>query len=297
MASDALTGAVGLGVMMNVEVLREPPDVASAYCRRLEEAGVDSVWIGEHVAVADRTASRFPGASPTMSQSVDTDRPDPLLMLTWLAARSSTLLLGSAVALAPLHHPVTLAKRAATLDVLSGGRLRLGLGVGWQIEEYDALGVPFVERGARLRECAEAMRCLWSGGPATFRGHHFAFEDIYSAPRPTTGRVPIVFGGHSRAAIERTGALGDGWFPFSVGVDVFRDGVTRIRELAAGRQVEFTAWPGGGVDGRLLDAVEAAAFVAAGADRIVVRPRWGGQDPVGEVAHQLEAVSVQVRQL
>ena len=153
--------------------------------------------------------------------------------------------------------------------------------------------MPFGERGTRLDECVAAMRRLWSDAPATFRGRHYAFEDIHCSPRPTSGRVPIVFGGHSRAAVERAGRSGDGWFPFAVGADVFRRGVARIRELAVDRPVEFAAWPGG----RPFDAVEARAFVAAGADRLVFRPQWGGGDPVARAAAQVGETVAWARQL
>ena len=248
----------------------------------VEECGAESVWGVEHVVVADDYEPRYPysttGRMPSGSGAAAgaVPMPDPLDTLAFVAAASRRLRLGTAVVVAPLHSPAVLAKRAATVDNLSGGRLVLGLGIGWQREEYAAVGVPFGRRGARLEECIGAMRALWTQAPATFVGEHVAFRRVYSTPQPARGTVPIVLGGNSAAAVERAGRIGDGWFPFTIGPDELATSARRLRAVASGagrdpEAVEITAWPGSH-DPAAEDDVDAVRrYVAAGARRIVIR--------------------------
>jgi probable F420-dependent oxidoreductase len=283
------------GVMLNDVELLNRPELLRPYCETLAVCGVDSVWLGEHLAVVDQYRPGFPGARrTTMRLQADADRPDPFILLTWLASASTTLLLGTSVVLAPLHHPISLAKRAATLDVLSGGRLRLGLGVGWQQEEYAALGVPFEERGRRLDECLTALRQLWASGPSTFAGKYYRFENVHCRPGPVRSRIPIVLGGHSPAALARAAARADGWFPFAIDPDKFADAASRVRAGAENRSVEITAWPGSADPGAQWDAGYVAAFASAGANRIVIRPCWNDSDPLGGLADELRRFSATV---
>lgn len=180
-----------------------------------EAAGFDSIWTFEHVVVPAGYTSTYPyarsGRAPGLEQ---VDLPDPLVWLTWCAAHTTDLLLGTGILILPQRNPVVLAKEAASLHALSGGRARLGVGAGWLEEEFDALGVPFAGRGARTDEWIAAMRSLWSpDGPATFHGDHVTFDDAISLPHPPGGAVPITVGGHSPAAARRAGRLGDGYFP------------------------------------------------------------------------------------
>ena len=139
------------------------------------------MWLPEHAIVAESAASAFPyGTDGKLRSGVEGDRPDPLELLAYLAAFSTNLRLGTGVLIAPLQSPVVLAKRAATVDVLSGGRLLLGLGVGWQREEYAAVGVPFEERGQRLEEAIPVLRTLWEKSPASYQGKTVRFERVYS---------------------------------------------------------------------------------------------------------------------
>ena len=150
--------------------------------------------------------SRYPySASGRMAgQPGSVPMPDPLELLAFLACASSTLRLGTAIVVAPLHSPAVLAKRVATVDRLSGGRVELGLGIGWQREEYAAVGAAFDHRGSRLEECIEAMRALWADHPASYEGQYVSFSRVFSEPPPEKGRVPILLGGHSDAG-RRTG--------------------------------------------------------------------------------------------
>lgn len=265
------------------------PSFLRRYLQHAEGLGVESVWAVEHVVVAEEYEARYPyspdGRMPSAAGLVP--MPDPLELLAFAAALTDRLLLGTCVVVAPLHSPAVLAKRAATLDRLSGGRFRLGLGIGWQKEEYAAVGAPYSQRGARLEDGIAAMRALWADGPATYHGAFTAFDRVHLAPRPLEGRIPIVLGGNSEPAIERAGRLADGWFPYTVGPDELAAGVARLREVAGDRPVEVTVWPGSHDHARGGDPVLAAEFLAAGADRLVLRPNLDAEDPLGSLEQQL----------
>ena len=183
-------------------------------CRRAETAGFESVWCGEHVILPDSIASKYPytpdGKIPA---EPDTPIPDPLIWLAFAAAAAPTLNLGTCILIVPQRNPLILAKELATLDQLSGGRLELGLGVGWMKEEFDALGVDWARRGARNDEYIEAMRALWAGPHAEFHGDFVDFEPATSSPRPVNGSIPILVGGDSEAALGRAVRIADGYFP------------------------------------------------------------------------------------
>lgn len=224
------------------------PRATADFVQLVESLGCESLWTVEHVIVPDTYQSTYPyDQSGKMSLRPGDDLPDPLHWLTFCAALTSRLKLGTAMLILPEHNPVTLAKRLATVDVLSGGRLIAGVGVGWLREEYDAVGVPFADRGRRADEYLGAMRALWTQWPASYEGELVRFQGVHSEPRPTraTG-VPIVVGGHSRAAVRRAARFGDGLYP--LGVDLA--GMAALLELlrvecaAIGRdpaEIEITA--------------------------------------------------------
>lgn len=250
------------------------------FAATVEDAGVESVWAVEHVVVAEDYAPGYPyspdGRMPSAAGTVP--MPDPLETLSFIAAVTERLVLGTAVVVAPLHSPTVLAKRAATLDRLSGGRLLLGLGIGWQREEYAAVGARFERRGLRLEEGIAAMRALWRDRPASYAGETVAFDRVHSLPQPTRGGVPVVLGGNSAAAVDRAGRLADGWFPYTIRPDDLAASAERLVAAAAsaGRgadEVPITVWPGSADPSRELDAEWVGRFVAAGATRLVVRPR------------------------
>jgi probable F420-dependent oxidoreductase len=148
-----------------------------------------------------------------MMMATDTPLPDPLIWLSFVAAATSSIRLATGILILPQRNPVVLAKSVATLDEISGGRVELGVGVGWLEEEFDALGIPFARRGARTEEYIAAMRALWDTDNAEFHGEFANFANASVNPKPTNGRVPIHIGGHSRIAAERAGRIGDGFFP------------------------------------------------------------------------------------
>ena len=191
-------------------------DGASALeiCRRAEDAGFESLWGGEHVVLPDSFASRYPYTEDgKIPAEPDTPIPDPLIWLAFAAAATRTLRLGTCILIVPQRNPLVLAKELATLDQLSGGRVELGLGVGWLKEEFDALGIPWQRRGARNDEYIAAMRALWSGPHAEFHGEFVDFDPATCSPRPVNGSIPIIVGGDSDAALQRAVRIADGYFP------------------------------------------------------------------------------------
>lgn len=193
------------------------PGPAVELARATEEAGFESIWTIEHVIVPDTYESRYPyAASGKMTADNSMPIPDPLVWLTFVAGVTTRLNLATGILIVPQRNPVVLAKQLASIDHLAGGRLLLGIGVGWLEEEFDALGVPFAHRGPRTDEYVAAMRALWTAeGPASFDGEFTQFRDIWCRPQPAApGRsVPIIVGGQTKAAARRAGRLGDGYFP------------------------------------------------------------------------------------
>lgn len=184
------------------------------FAQAAEAAGFESVWTIEHVVYPDEYESTYPyDQSGKMAAAPSTDMPDPLIWLSFVAAATERLRLATGILILPQRNPIVLAKEVATLDALSGGRVELGIGVGWLEEEFDALGVPFARRGKRTDEYIEVMRRLWDADNAEFHGEFADFARISVNPKPVHGRVPIHVGGHSRAAAERAGRIGDGFFP------------------------------------------------------------------------------------
>jgi probable F420-dependent oxidoreductase len=195
-------------------------DSALDICRAAEELGFDSVWGGEHVIRPDSITSPYPYTdNGEMPGDAETAIPDPLIWLAYVAAAAPTLRLGTCILILPQRNPLVLAKELATLDHLSGGRVELGIGVGWLREEFEALGVPWERRGARTDEYIHAMRALWSGPHAEFHGEFVDFPPATCTPRPVQDPLPIIVGGDTPAAVRRAARLGDGYFPGTVDVE------------------------------------------------------------------------------
>jgi probable F420-dependent oxidoreductase len=203
--------ALGIGAGADRAVIAEVSIAA-------ERHGFATLWSGEHVVMVDRSTSRYPySADGQIAVPAEADWIDPMIGLAFAAAATSTIGIATGVLLLPEHNAVHLAKQAATLDSLSGGRFTLGIGIGWSREEFDALGVPFERRGARTAEYVAAMRTLWRDDVASFDGEFVAFDSVRVNPKPLRDRrIPIVLGGNSDAALRRAAAWGDGWYGFNV---------------------------------------------------------------------------------
>ena len=214
-------------------------EVIDAVAIAAESVGFATLWAGEHVVMVDEPVSRYPYSDDgRIAVPAQADWLDPLIALSFAAASTSRIGLATGVLLLPEHNPVVVAKQAASLDVLSGGRLTLGIGVGWSREEFDALGVPFERRGARTTEYVAAMRAIWRDEVASFAGEYARFDAIRVNPKPVRGGVPVVLGGNSDAALSRAARWGDGWYGFNVpGVEAVRERVEFLhaRTREAGR--------------------------------------------------------------
>lgn len=248
------------------------PDVTAGLAQLAEEHGFESLWTVEHTVVPAGYASKYPyDESGKMPGGDEVSIADPLIWMTWVAAVTTRLRVATGILILPQRNPVTLAKELATLDVLSGGRVDLGIGVGWLREEFEALGVPFESRGARTDEYVAAMRALWNDDPATFKGEFVAFERCHSNPKPVQpGGIPIVIGGHSQAAARRAGRLGNGFFPGRYRDEELRPLLETMRASAteAGRDpaaIEITA-------GGALDLGGVQRFADLGVGRVVIPP-------------------------
>lgn len=263
------------------------PGVLVGYARDAEEVGFEAIHLPEHIAL-------YPGAKvgevpiPPALES-----PDPLDTLAFVAAATSRILLGTGVLLLPYHHPVVLAKRLATIDVLSRGRMRLlTVGVGTLPGEARATGVDFTTRGRRADEAIDVLRLLWGGGEegVSFHGEFFDFDELTCFPKPYRAtHLPIHIGGSSRAAARRAGKRGDGWFPGGILPPDERRAqleLARATAAAAGRDpaaLDYTRWASIDVTPERVEAL-----ATEGVTRLVVSAT--AEDPAGRRA-QMRALA------
>jgi probable F420-dependent oxidoreductase len=251
------------------------PEGAAALAAIAEENGFESLWTVEHVVVPAGYRSTYPyDPSGRMPGPEESPIPDPLIWLAWIGAASRSLRLGTGILILPQRNPVVLAKEVASLDVLSGGRVTLGVGVGWLEEEFTALGVPFEHRGARTDEYIQALRVLWRDDESTYRGRFVDFARVKSYPKPVQpGGIPVAVGGHTPAAARRAGRLGDEFFPGVATFDQLQSLVEVMRTSAeeAGRDAAAIGITAAGPPD--LDGVKRLADL--GVTRVVI-PNLGG---------------------
>ena len=273
------------------------PAWISAYARHVEACGFESIVVVEHSVVISRYASVYPyAASGRMELADDCPIPDPLDLLAFLAGQTTTLGLATGVLVLPNHHPVVLAKRTATVDVLSLGRLRLCVGAGWMREEVEACGVDFATRGRRADEQLQVLRALWAGNGEKGVDHHgefFDFDGAMSYPRPVRGDVPVHVGGHSLAAARRAGRYGDGLQPLGVAGAELAALVATMRAAAegAGRDPDRLELSLGHLVAR-IDPARAERLAAQGATRIVL-----AATPTGDLAEATDELSACAQRL
>jgi probable F420-dependent oxidoreductase len=193
------------------------PEMLSACGREAEERGVHRIWVSEHAVLFEDYASTYPYAPDgRIPAAPDMGILEPLATLTFLAAHTRTLRLGTAIMLLPQRNPVYTAKEVATLDWLSGGRVDLGIGVGWLKEEFDALNVPWPRRGARTDEYLEVLHTLWCEDPSSFDGGTYHLPPCSMYPKPVQDpHPPVHIGGESDAALRRVARAGQGWHTFN----------------------------------------------------------------------------------
>jgi probable F420-dependent oxidoreductase len=263
------------------------PTVCVEAARAAEAAGYDSLWAGEHVVLPDPRTPESPlqPQHPTL---------DPVVALSHLAAATTRIRLATGIIILPQRNPLVLAKELTTLDVLSRGRLIFGIGVGYLKPEFDAIGVPFHERGARTDEYLAAILALWTQAKPAFDGRFARFSGIDAQPRPPQRpHPPVVVGGATEAAFHRAVAAGDGWYGFNLDVDTtarhvasLKAAVVKANRTAA---LEISITPPGR---QALDLATAERYRDLGVDRLVVTLR--AREPaaiiaeIGETAERLK---------
>lgn len=293
-----MAGALKIGVVAPVAagVIGDPEWMAS-FARHLEACGFESIVAVEHTILVTNYNSVYPyDSSGRVSLSADCPVPDPLDLLAFLAGHTERLRLATGVLVLPNHHPVVLAKRAATVDALSGGRLRLCVGVGWLKEEVEACGAAFGSRGRRADEQLAVMRALWSDRPegVSHQGEFFQFDDGMCYPKPIAGeRLPIHIGGHSKAAARRAGRFGDGFQPLGVTGAELASLLRLMRDeaAAAGRDPAALEISLGHLVTK-VDAERAARLADQGADRIVL-----AMPPISDIEQAKDALSACAQRL
>lgn len=248
------------------------PEGAARIAREAETAGFESLWAGEHVVLP---SPRVPSSPMAPEDRIL----DPLITLAFLAARTTTIRLGTGIIILPQRNPLVLAKELASLDALSEGRLILGLGVGYLEPEFRALGIPFADRGARTDDYLAAMRAIWTRDAPAYHGRFVSFRDVQAHPQPT--RLPIVIGGNSPGAFRRAVTGADGWYGFALdlagtarALAALRDAASRYARPAALGELEISVTPWG-----LPNRVEAASFAALGVHRLILMPPSGLDEP------------------
>ncbi|MEZ4333105.1 MAG: TIGR03619 family F420-dependent LLM class oxidoreductase [Myxococcota bacterium] len=258
------------------------PDAIERLVVAAEQLGFESIWTGEHVVLVDPQVP--PSPVPPLSTFLDT-----VASLGFAAAKTKRIKLGTGIVLIAQRQPIVLAKELAGIDVLSKGRLLVGVGVGYVEGEFDALGIPYAERGARTSEHIEVLRTLWTSEQPAFDGRFTRFSGIQSRPLPVQKpHPPIHVGGMSPAALRRAVAQGNGWYGFFLDVDNTKKMVEGLRETAKrverpaslGR-LEITVTPPGPVD-----ADTAKRYEDLGVDRLVLMRGFG--DMAGQRAQSAE---------
>jgi probable F420-dependent oxidoreductase len=249
------------------------PEGAARVARAAEAAGFDSLWGGEHVVLPD------PRVPPSPLEPEDRIT-DPIVALAFLAAHTARIRLGTGIIILPQRNPLVLAKQLATLDVLSGGRLIFGVGVGYLEPEFRALGVPFETRGAATDEYLAAMRAIWTEARPEHRGRLVNFSGVQAHPQPVQKPLPpIVIGGHTDAAFRRAVEQGHGWYGFALDEEGTRRCLDGLKAAAARYarpsglgplHISVTPRPTRG--GEAMDRASADRFAALGVHRLILIP-------------------------
>jgi probable F420-dependent oxidoreductase len=247
------------------------PEAAAQVARAAEAAGFESVWGGEHVVLPDPQAPPSPMAPEDRAL-------DPLIALTYIAAQTSRVRLGTGIIILPQRNPLVLAKEMASLDVLSGGRLICGVGAGYLEPEFRALNAPFEHRGPRTVEYIEAMKAIWTQPKPAFAGRFFSFSGVQAHPHPVQQpHPPIVIGGHSAMAFRRAVEHCNGWYGYALDLAATEQCLNGLREAAAHHrrpaelgELEITVTPRGRIDHDMAER-----YAALGVKRLVLLPPRG----------------------
>jgi probable F420-dependent oxidoreductase len=267
----------------------------------VEELGFDSIWVSDHIIV--------PEGSSYIPENMD----EPLAVLAWLAAETRHVTIGTSVLIVPYRDPVFAAKFLSTVDALSGGRLVVGVGAGWLEAEFDALSVPFAERGTRTDESLRVYRNLWETETSSFAGEYKRYENMRMFPKKAPARrgtIPIWVGGNGAPSIRRAAELGDGWHPINLAptelgelAQTYRakceafgrpPGPICMRHMPGGRtRPSGGAWPLSGTAEE--QAADIRAYAAAGLDELMLSlPARSVQELVGTLRRFMREVAPRV---
>ena len=270
------------------------PASAIKIAQSAEDAGFESVWTGEHIVLPDPAIPAFPLAT-------ETPMLDSTVALTWIAAHTKRLRLGTGIILVPLRNPAVLAKELASIDVISGGRLIIGVGAGWLEPEFAALGVAMERRGERLEDSLRAMRALWTMEHPEHHGLFASFSKVAAYPRPIQRPMPpIVIGGESPVALRRAVTMGNGWYGFALSLEQTKRHIESLKCAAEEHQrpaelgeLEISVTPVGSFDERSVEE-----YQAAGVHRLVLVPKLHATHaerhtpvPLDEILRNIEIVS------
>ncbi|KHO21491.1 LLM class F420-dependent oxidoreductase [Mycolicibacterium setense] len=279
-----------IGVVFPQTELGGDPGAVRAYGQRVEELGFTHIVAYDHVVGADPAVHRD-WAGP---YDLYTTFHEPMVMFGYLAAVTS-LELVTGVVILPQRQAVLVAKQAAEVDLLTGGRLRLGVGLGWNAVEYEALGQDFGNRGKRSEEQVELMRRLWTESSVTFEGRYHRVTGAGLAPLPVQRPIPVWFGAASARAFERAGRLGDGWFPMVSPGPELEDARARVERAAVAAERDPATI---GMEGRVSwtgdpdqTAADIAAWADAGATHVAVNTMGAGLRTVDEHLAALQSVA------
>ena len=256
------------------------PETARRVAVAAEQAGLESLWTGEHVVLPDPQVP--PSPSPPEVPFLD-----PAVALAWVAAATTRIRLGTGIIILPQRNPLVLAKELASVDVLSGGRLIFGLGIGYLKPEFDALGIPFDDKGARSMDYLGAILAMWTQPQPTHDGRFVQFSGVQAFPRPVQKpHPPIVIGGHTPPAFRRSVERANGWYGFALGpddaarcVEGLQAAARTVSRPAALGKLEISVTPKGRLD---VDAVR--RYAALGVERLIVhRPAATAADALAAV--------------
>lgn len=214
------------------------PDLLSAIGTAADATGLERVWFGDHIVYPVEYAPNYPSKDGVVPYRIDSPQLDVIVAMSWLCAATSRVGVGTSVMAPALRQPVLLAKQIASLDVLSGGRVTLGIGAGWMPEEFESLGVGWRRRGARMDEYVAAMQALWTDERPSYSGDFVSFPELYCNPKPAqAGGPPIWIGGLTSTAFRRIARYGQGWLALTDDPGLIGANVAVIREhlRAAGR--------------------------------------------------------------
>ena len=227
-----------VGLFVPISSLNTTPDFVKALGPAVEERGFESIWVAEHVVMFDEYESQYPYAETgRFPGGADTGLLEPLTALAFLAATTETVRLGTGICLVPQRNPVYTAKQVADVDVLSGGRVDFGVGIGWLREEFDVLNMPFERRADRTREHLEVMQALWADEKlSSYEGELYTLPACGMYPKPVQRpHPPIHFGGETNAALRRVADMGQGWYGFNRTPDECPEPLARLDALLAER--------------------------------------------------------------